>query len=244
MLLNVKPFMQPNPHKNPGGDCFACSLKVVVDYLYPEKPLSFDDAFSCFEDETGGCGIVDCGRKGKGNKFLSNHWSGFYRALQNLHDLDYRLDWEIDVIHPEVDKDRWSYSFGWQVNEMEWHRRVDNWLRAGWIIVIEMSYESIVNLQPERKNKYFGTDHFAVVDGQREFWKEHPRKEDGAYTGASGKHETHVVCSGKGPYWIDTGDLHHYHGVNGFYAIRRAVERIHRDYSWNTDPDNQAKIID
>lgn len=234
--------MQPSPSRNPGGDCFACAVKMVVDYYYPEKPIDFNKVWECFESD-GKCSFVGCGRES--SKHLRNNWSGMYSAFQELYVLDYEFDWQVDIVVPEIRESTFSHSFGWSVPEMQWHRRVTNWLAAGWLILIEMSYDAANYADMTLKNhKHWSTDHFAVIDGQREFWHDYPKKEDGSYAGAIGKHETHVVCSGKGPYWIDTGDLHYYHGVNAFYAVRRKKHRAHRNPSWDMSEENQKKITD
>lgn len=202
ILLGVKHFPQPSPSRNPGGDCFACSLKAAVDFLYPEKPVDFNQVWEAFETTTV-----------SGNKALSNSWPMMsWAAPHNLE--GYRLDVHRDIIMPMPDLDHWSYSWGFRVNEQEWAKRLEAWLSAGWVAIAEQSYQPAPSGPPNKQN---WTDHFVVLDGQRSFWQE---SKDGM--SASLQHETHVVCSGKGSYWIDTSDLLHLHGVNALVLLRRS----------------------
>lgn len=94
IVRNVAVFRQPTPHKNPGGDCFACSLKAVVDALYPERPVPFDVAWEAFKVETYG-----------GGKSLSNTWPTMRSAAYKLREHGYDLSVHHDIALAEVDVD-------------------------------------------------------------------------------------------------------------------------------------------
>lgn len=206
ILLGVKPFLQPSPGRNPGGDCFACSLKAATDYLYPENPIDFNLAWESFEETSVG-----------GNRVLSNCWPTMaWRAPYALHEHGYKFDLHRDLLMPQPDLDHHSYSWGFQVNEQEWSLRLHAWLSAGWVAIAEQSFPPLPAVTPDGRKNH--TDHFVVLDGQRSFWQE-----SSLLPGASSlEHETHVVCSAKGAYWIDTKDLLNLHGVNALVLLRRS----------------------
>ena len=207
IIRNVAPFPQPSPAKNPGGDCFACTLKAVVDALYPERPIPFDAAWEAFKVEAYG-----------GGKVLSNCWPTMESAVYALRGEGYDLAVRRDFALAEVDLEHWSYAWGVRVDENAWAYRLEAWLAAGWLASVEMNYAGVGPVDVARC-RFNGTDHFACVDGQRHFWKE-----SATVKGASSlEHETHVVCSARGAYWIDTGDLLWKHGVGAIYLVRRDV---------------------
>ena len=249
MLLNIKPFMQPHPKRNPGGDCFACALTAALQHLFPERTVDFNKIWECFERE-------QKESDGSTSKHLINYWGGMDDAITNARwHLGYSLHVYTDMVYPRYNQDQWSHAFGYtQYPEGEWSRRVEAWLAAGYVILIEMALDGIGPFTDKGLQNH--TDHFALIDGQRKFWK----REKHSYTDKDGvtkefesggeQHETHVVCSAKGAYWIKTRDLMHWHGVNAFYILRRDKNidedgnHLYRDYSWNESPENQAKIKD
>ena len=203
IIRNIAPFPQPVPNKNPGGDCFACSLKAVIDGLFPERPIPFDAAWESFKVEAYGGGTV-----------LSNTWPTMRRAIASIRDRGYDLQTRHDIALVAVDIETWSYTWGLSINEEEWSYRLEAWLSAGWLALAEVNFAGTGPITP---NGYRSSaDHFVCLDGQRHFWK--PNLEFG---GASLDHETHVVCSARGAYWINTADLLRKHGAAGLILVRK-----------------------
>lgn len=206
IIRNIAPFRQPSPAKNPGGDCFACSLKAVVDALYPERPVPFEVAWEAFKVETAG-----------GGKALSNFWGTMERAARTLADHGYRFSIRRDVAFAEIDLDNWSYAWGLKIDEGLWADRLEAWLAAGWLALAEINFAGTGPVNADGTQNH--TDHFVCLDGQRAFWKE-----SSVVKGAASlEHETHVVCSAKGAYWIDTADLLRKHGAGAIMLMRRDV---------------------
>lgn len=207
ILLGVKRFPNPEPHKNPGGDCFACALKAAVDFLYPEKPLAFEDSWNCFLRETT-----------SGEKHLSNVWPTMRAALYELHAKGYDLEIRQDLVLPSFDVDNRSHSWWHFEPEGEFAYRLEAWLSAGWVALVEMNLAGAGHFNQDGTENHI--DHFAVLDGQRHFWQRLT-----TVPGASRlDHETHVVCSsksGRGEHWVRTQDLLRKHGVAGMYLVRR-----------------------
>lgn len=204
ILLGVQRFEQPIPKRNPGGDCFACSLKAAVDFLYPDKPIDFNLAWEAFEVKTI-----------SGATTLSNCWRTMaWTAPHALHDHGYNLEVHRDIISPKTDLDHWSHSWGFRVDEQQWAKRLEAWLSAGWVAIAECAIDPLPAVTPTGYKNH--TDHFIVLDGQRSFWQEHG---NGC---ASLTHETHVICSARGSYWLDTSELLNMHGVNALVLLRHS----------------------
>lgn len=203
VLLNVQPFMQPTPKRNPGGDCFACALTAAVRYLYPDNPVDFNRAWDGF--------IVE---SSDGTPMLSNTWSTMWCAACSLHP-DYPMEVRHDLVMPTWEIERHGNCW-WRPRIMpEWAYRLEAWLSAGWVALTEVSLEPHGPLLPDGRENM--NDHFVVLDGQRHFWKDIAH-----FPGAKSlAHETHVVCSAKGAYWIDTDQLLHKHGAAGLYLLRK-----------------------
>lgn len=203
ILRNVAVFPQPSPPKNPGGDCFACSLKAAVDALYPDRPIPFNVVWEAFKVDAYG-----------GGKVLSNTWTTMERAAQALVEHDYRLAVRHDIALATINLEYWSHSWGLPHEEGLWAYRLEAWLAAGWLALAEMNFAGAGPVTADGSRN--GTDHFVCLDGQRHFWRAHATVQ-----GASSlEHETHVVCSARGAYWIDTADLLRKHGVGAIILIR------------------------
>lgn len=202
ILRNVAPFMQPSPVKNPGGDCFACALTAAVRALFPDRPLDFGAAWDLFKE-----------KDSSGNETLSHTWGSFERVVWKLRALGYPIEQRHDIVTPRVDLRHWSHPWWFSIPDDEWAYRLEAWLAAGWIAFAEMEHDG---KGPYTAQGYVNViDHFVVLDGQRHFWKRFDG--DGS---ASLEHETHVVCSARGPYWIRTRDLLLKHGVAGLSLVR------------------------
>ena len=99
--LGVKPFPQPLPTRNPGGDCFCCAFTAGVNYFYPEKPISFDEMYECFM----------C-KDTKGNPALANGWIQYKKTFEMLNEKGYNFANKPNIVLPDFSMvDTWSYSW-------------------------------------------------------------------------------------------------------------------------------------
>lgn len=199
-VAGVQPFYQPAPARNPGGDCFACALTAAVRHLVPERPVEFDTVWECFLIEP----------YGGGPKVLSNSWPTMRTAIYALGQHGYELETTKDLVS-EVRPDSWSHAWGLEIPEMAWAYRLEAWLAAGWVALAEVNFQGSGPWTGEYQNTI---DHFVVLDGVRHYWKKHD-------SGVSLEHDVHVVCSARGAYWIDAGDLLRKHGTAGLTLVRR-----------------------
>lgn len=207
VLRGIEPFPQPQPKRNPGGDCFACAMTAIVRAEYPERPIPFDQVWETWRVETVG-----------GDMALSNGWPTCWTAGHRLGD-GYKMECRYDLVRPETDISTWSHAWGHMTApQEEWSHRLEAWLAAGWLAMAEVNFAGSGPYAADLRAN--ATDHFVVLDGIRHYWKPHT-----AVSGAwSLEHEAHVVCSARGRYWIDVRDLLLKHGANGLFLMRRAME--------------------
>lgn len=207
VLRSVAPFMQPKPPKNPGGDCFACAVTAVVRHLFPDRPISFEAAWDLFKE-----------KNSSGTETLSHTWGSFQRVIWKLRADGYPVEMRQDIVVPRIDLQHWSHPWWFSVPDDEWAYRLEAWLAAGWLAFAEMEFDG---KGPYTREGFINViDHFIVLDGQRHFWK--PM----GHGGSGLEHETHVVCSARGAYWMRTRDLLLKHGVAGLTLVR--VDRRER----------------
>lgn len=205
---NVQPFMQPNPNRNPGGDCFACSMTALLQHLFPKEGITFDECWDAFLRETS-----------TGGKGLSNCWWTWHDALYAIEKASGQIDHQTWGWTPIPNFERWSHSDGYPVQSQDWFFQIESFIRSGWIAQTPMR----LHPQPPVMEHYrtAGTDHMALIDGVRENWVPNLRVE-GAHDLLQ---EVHVVCSSKGGYWIDAQKLLWLHGVNAVHLHRRREAR-------------------
>lgn len=202
--LNITPFMQPKPTRNKGGDCFACSVTAGLRHLFPERPVEFETAWNYFMAETMG-----------GSKQLNNTWTGMRRALYEADSDGYGMTILSDIVRPTYDTERFSHNWWGFVPDYEYTRRLEGWLRGGWVAFAEINHEGAGPVTPEGKLNH--PNHFVLVDGAREVW-EPSLAVSGARTLL---HYVHVVCSAKGAYWIPAYDWLVKHGAAAWWLARR-----------------------
>jgi hypothetical protein len=232
VLHGVKPFPNPEPKRNPGGDCFACALKAVVDYFYPEKPIDFDTAWECFQRE-------QTNQDGSKSTHLTNHWGrwGFESAVSNLYHKGYSFETEPFLLHPKINIEQYSHAWGWFPFDQDWSQHAEAWLSNGWVMLVEMSLDPVGPF--DEKGYHNHPDHFAIIDGQKRGWYKRAHSGSGTTFYSGGLvHESHLVCSARGgcERWIETKDLLHKHGVNGALLIRKDT-RIHHYNNLSDDKD-------
>jgi hypothetical protein len=216
---NIVPFMQPHPTRNPGGDCFACATVAAVNWMFPEKPILFDHAWESWQAE-------QTETDGSKRKYLRNAWRGERIMVCNLKtDHDYEMEYRYEYVPPQISTDyhtMWhAYSFGPNVSEGDFAYALEAWLSAGWVILTEISLAPVGKFDQNGAMNH--TDHFILLDGQKHYWEYKDMiLSDGKKSWSGGlKHETHVVCSVKGAYWIKTQDLMNKHGAGAWFLMRR-----------------------
>lgn len=203
VCLNVKPFMQPHPCKNEGGDCFACALTAILQHLFPERPPKFETVWNYF---------MQCYYMSK-DKGLDNSWYGLNKAISNASSDGYKVDHMFDLVE-DVDKNEAMYSHAFYLRRPSnyyYSRRLEGWLRCGWLALADIRFEGDGAF--DSKGQFNDCDHIVVLDGVREVW------EDGGL-----ENYIHVVCSVKGAYWINTRELLKKHGVGAWWLVRREVD--------------------
>lgn len=204
VCLNVQPFMQPHPVRNLGGDCFACAATAAVRHLFPERPPEFNRVWDWFVP--------------KGESGPNNTWPGMRRALYAAFSDDYEMQIVADIIRPEFTPDQWSHAWFQFVPAGEYARRLEGYLRSGWVALAEINYAGSGPVTPD--GKLNTTDHFVLLDGVKTGYED-CFGSDGKRLGAVEREYIHVVCSAKGPYWITAHDLLVKHGAAGWWLVRR-----------------------
>lgn len=207
----LEPVMQPSPCRNPGGDCFACSLTAAMRHLFPEEPPKFDQVWDAFR----------CCYYGETEKrALSNTWPGMAKALHELRYGDgeqWPIEHRIDRVIPTYEVERWAYHWGAAINSEDYVYRLEGWLRSGWIALteVELHASGRGGWRPDGYRQT--TNHFVAIDGVRYGRIEYAEGEGGpAY-----RMEVRVVCSVKGAYWIGTTELLERHGAAAWHLVRR-----------------------
>jgi hypothetical protein len=200
VLLGVQPVPQPTPHKNAEGDCFACAMTAALRHLYPERPISFDDAWQAFVDERTG--------------LVNNHWGWIRTALYRLAGQGYEMEITSDLVAPQFNVERFSHAWWQMYPEGQYAHRLEGYLRGGWVAFTEINLDGKGPVSPE--GLLNSTDHILLLDGIRTGW----HREEGKL-GAALKHQVHVVCSAKGAYWIDLQTFLYRHGGSGWWLARR-----------------------
>lgn len=206
---------QPVPHRNPGGDCFACATTAAMRHFFGERAPSFDQVWECYQKENI--------RSDTGEKWLSltNHWEGYRHAFINLERYVGGLEHFVDFVEPKFERHRASCDWGIHVDGYDWARRLDAWLRSGHLAFASIHYAGNPTgewLQTPEGPRRVSTDHVVVLDGVRCGWKRHATVA-GAKTFV---YQVHVVCSARGgrEYWIDVDTFMREHGAGAWWLIR------------------------
>ena len=205
---NIEPYMQPKPSKNPGGDCFACSLTAILQHLYPENKPSFDTVWNYFMQSNYYMSEKKC---------LSNTWSGMQKAINESHEDGYNLENTTDLVIPKI-KDYSSNIFYESYVDLDYTRRLEGWLRSGWIALTEIHYSG-GGPRATWDSRFNDNDHFIILDGTREVWE---KIDDISVNARRLNFYIHVVCSAKGSYWISTKELMKNYGAAGWILVRKS----------------------
>lgn len=199
---------QPSPSRSGSGDCFCCALTAAIRHLWPELGLGFDDVFAAHTREYS-----------SGGEYTDQTWGSAQRSLYRLrqeHDLDF--DAFFDIVQPSYGQpETWTYSWFSFEPVGEWTRRLEGYLRAGYVAFAEVKFDGSGPYNAELQA--YSPDHVVLIDGVRVGWE----SDDGG-TSSSKREYAHVVCSVKGGYWIGVRDLMRKHGTAGLWLVRRGDE--------------------
>lgn len=200
VCAGVEPVAQPSPARNPGGDCFACALAAGLRHLFPDRAPSLNTAWDFFRDDRG---------------VLSNTWPGFWHALGRAEMAGLATERTRDRVQPRaLEIETWSYPWALEIDEGEYVRRLEGYLRGGWIAATEIRHEGGGPYTQEGLRR--PTNHFVLIDGVRYGWER-----EGGF--GSLRHYVRVVCSAKGAYWIDADLFLRQHGGAGWILFRRDI---------------------
>jgi hypothetical protein len=203
IYLNVEPYLQPKPTKNPGGDCFACALTAALSNLFPENKPTFEQVWDYFYNNY----------YNSENKGLHNSWTGMDKALFRAK-VDYDIEHEYHFVQPVYDGTMRSNTFYMSMNlPNDYIRALEGRLSSGWIMLAEISYkgEGAFN----SNGQFNDSDHFVVIDGIKEEW------ERVSETAKMLCLYVHIVCSVKGVYWIKVRDLLYKYGTGAWWCVRK-----------------------
>jgi hypothetical protein len=216
-LHGVTPYPQPSPARNPGGDCFACAITATLRHIHGESAPTFDQVWEAF--------LVEQEYNGEKRKHLRNTWHGYRHALYELTELVGRMEVQTDFAARGTPQFGYleGESMAWwpAVDESQWAKRLDAWLRAGWYAFASIRLDPNPTgewlITPEGPRRV-STDHFVVLDGVRCGWRKHPT----VAGSASLVYQVHVVCSARGgrEYWIDVDTFLREHGAGAWWLIR------------------------
>jgi hypothetical protein len=158
---------------------------------------------------------------------LENTWHGYRRAFNELTELVGRMEIQTDFAARGTPQFGYlaGESMAWwpMVDESQWARRLDAWLRAGWYAFASIRLDPNPTgewVMTEDGPRRVSTDHFVVLDGVRTGWR--PRIWPDGMKSASLVHQVHVVCSARGgrEYWIDIDQFIREHGAGAWWLIR------------------------
>ncbi|MBS1722609.1 MAG: hypothetical protein JSS66_06320 [Armatimonadetes bacterium] len=206
---NIACFPQPVPFKSEGGDCFCCGLVAALRWMYPEKPITFEQAFEFFYQEGH-----------SGDPVFVHSWPGYRKTFSNAHQAGYWLDYTADIVRPEYEPERWPHNYHRLLGGLAYDTAdmVEGYLRREYVGWTSIAYDGE---GPRTKDgKWNDGDHIVLIDGVRRYWA----RENGKAKGL--RVELHVVCSAQGgrTYWEEAGELMHEHGMGSFWFLRRQVE--------------------
>lgn len=203
-------FKQPKPKRNKGGDCFACTLKGVVDYVYPENNYSFDDIWDLFGDQYSSGGFV-----------LRNTWDGMQRALDVLHNLGDPIEWEVVLPKQNEDLSNYAYNF-YNSPVQDWYKSVVRYLEEGWLLLTDVDLDGR-GARFEQDGKWYNNhnNHFLYIDGAKSQWSEYKTLECSDTRYKSMEDFVHVQCSAKGARWIKKEDIVDNYGAAALIKVKR-----------------------
>jgi hypothetical protein len=157
-----------------------------------------------------------------------NTWSGFKDVLEKAGRAWGRLEVTWDMVEPHFDHNHgsphWSYAWRYQDLDLDYSRRLEGWLRSGWVAFAEIRMHGGGPFEqgPDGTVMLRSIDHFIVIDGVRHRYVEE-RTADGKFQYGSWKDEIHVVDSSglNLTGWHDTMRFTRSHGASSWWLARR-----------------------
>lgn len=215
----VQRFPNPLPHRNPGGDCFACAAYAIVRHFYGDAAPSFSDVWEAF---------LHPNQRGRTDQTYPScaNYPGYKDALERIRTADGRgLEVRNHLTRPEYNVDQWEASFYWRIPYQEWWHDLHAYLSAGWVAIAHVNQAGIGPVTPCGRGDgslcYTQTDHILVIDGARRFHYE--EFENGEFKLGSLEYEVHVVDSANSKNTTGWHPVHDWlirHGASGLHMVR------------------------
>lgn len=252
---NIERVAQPQPARNPGGDCFACAMTAGARFLYPERSVDLNEIWDMFvveyydgkaqpnlaklraavgEHLDGRLAADDLKRihgEVSGEKPATttcNTWSGFRDVLYRVSHAWGKLEITFDMVEPHFDRHSGSppWSFAWRVQDLnlDYARRLEGWLRGGWVAWTEIAMRGGGPYTVKADGSVWANsiDHFILLDGVRYRYVEE-RDADGKFKYGRWSDEIHVVDSSSLNLtgWHETQQFTRKHGASSWWLARR-----------------------
>lgn len=159
---------------------------------------------------------------------VNNTWGGFPEVLERVSHEWGRLEITWDMVEPHFDRNhgRPSWSYAWRVQDLslDYARRLEGWLRGGWVAWTEIKMHGGGPYKVDADGVVWmnSIDHFILIDGVRHRYVEE-RDENGKFQYGSWKDEIHVVDSSHLNLtgWHDTMKFTRSHGASSWWLARR-----------------------
>ena len=159
---------------------------------------------------------------------VNNTWSGFPQVLQKVSHAWGALEVTWDMVEPHFDQNHgrpsWSYAWRHQDLSLDYARRLEGWLRGGWVAWTEIKMHGGGPFTVDAEGKVWlnSIDHFILIDGVRHRYVEE-RDADGKFKYGSWKDEIHVVDSSSLNLtgWHETMQFTRSHGASSWWLARR-----------------------
>lgn len=160
---------------------------------------------------------------------LCNTWTGFHDVIERASRAWGRLEITWDMVEPHFDRNHgrphWSYAWRFQDCGDDYTRRLEGWLRGGWVAWTEIKMHGGGPFEPspdDGRPLLRSIDHFILIDGARHRYVEH-RDTDGKFQHGSWCDEIHVVDSSSRNLtgWHDTTKFTRSHGAASWWLARR-----------------------
>lgn len=158
-----------------------------------------------------------------------NTWSGFRDVLYKASSRWGRLDITWDMVRPNFDSHSgsppWSFSWRFQDCGSDYARRLEGWLRSGWVAWAEIRMAGGGPFEPGLDGAVMlrSIDHFIAIDGVRTQLVEETMPSGGKC--GTWRDEIHVVDSASRNLtgWHEVTQFTRSHGASSWWLARREV---------------------